>query len=275
MQTIPEPVLTSADRERWSSWCRAARLHARTRLHQRRVDRALETIAAFSAQVEQPYVAWSAGKDSTAMTHLACVAAGHLDWHVLSIKDDLDFPGEEEYVRGLAAEWGLTRLDVVHPPLSLQDWIADHLATMEIGDDVHSRTAGLSREAFYPVIDAYADQIQADGVLLGLRTEESPGRNMNRASRGTIYPHSGGVLHCTPIADWRGLDVYAYLLSHGIEPLHVYRCCGLATSPDLVRKSWWFPGAHVNGGATVWLKTYYPSLYRRLCELWPIAGSRA
>jgi 3'-phosphoadenosine 5'-phosphosulfate sulfotransferase (PAPS reductase)/FAD synthetase len=193
----------------------------------------------------------------------------------MSIKDDLDFPGEEEYVRQLAAAWGLTGLDVIHPSFSLQEWIAEHLGTMEIGDDVHSRTAGLSREAFYPLIDRWVAEHHCDGALLGLRAEESPGRNMNRVTHGTIYAHSDGVLRCTPLADWRGLDVYGYLLSHGIEPLHVYRCCGLAARPDKVRKSWWFPGAHVNYGATVWLRMYYPSLYHRLCELWPIAGSRA
>jgi len=271
----PEPILTSDDRSIWEGWCRAALAHSRTQLHRRRVERALADVEAFAARVRRPYVAWSCGKDSTAMAHLACVLAGHRGWRVLCIKDDLDFPGEEEYALALAGQWGLEQLDIVRPAFSLQDWIAEHLATMEIGDDVHGRTAGLSREAFYPLIEQYAERIDADGVLLGLRAEESPGRNMNRASRGTIYGHSDGRLRCTPLADWRGIDVYAYLLSRGIEPLHVYRCCGLATSPDRVRKSWWFPGAHVNYGATVWLRTYYPSLYRRLCELWPIAGSRA
>ena len=271
----PEPILTTEDRRIWENWCMAARLHARTKLHKRRVERALADVERFSCQTERPYVAWSGGKDSTAMTHLACVLGGHQDWRVLSIKDDLDFPGEEEYVLGLGKEWGLQRLDVVHPAFSLQGWIAEHLDTMEIGQDVHARTAGLSRAAFYPLIDEYADGIDADGVLLGLRAEESPGRRMNRASRGTVYAHSDGRLRCTPVADWKALDVYGYLLTHDIDPLHVYRCCGLAVSPGDVRKSWWFPGAHVNYGATVWLRTYYPSLYHKLCGIWPIAGSRA
>ena len=96
-----------------------------------------------------PYLGWSAGKDSTAMTHLVCVEGEHRDWHILSIKDDLDFPGEEKYVRRWAAAWGLQSLDVVHPPFSLQAWLRDHAADLDAGDDMHGRMAGLSREGFY------------------------------------------------------------------------------------------------------------------------------
>lgn len=270
---LAEPVLSAEDRRIWDRWCRAARVHAGTQLHRRRVDRARAVVDDFASRTRRPYVAWSAGKDSTAMTHLACVDRDHRDWRVMSIKDDLDFPGEEEYVRALGAAWGLTALDVVHPPFSLQEWVREHCAGMDVGEDIHGRTAGLSRAAFYSVITAYAAEHQADGALLGLRAAESPGRNLNRATHGTIYAHHDGILRATPLADWQGLDVYGYLLTHGIEPLHVYRCCGLATSPEKVRKSWWLPGASVSSGATVWLHTYYPSLYRKLRELWPAAST--
>jgi 3'-phosphoadenosine 5'-phosphosulfate sulfotransferase (PAPS reductase)/FAD synthetase len=213
------------------------------------------------------FVAWSGGKDSTALAHLVRVDCG-VPGRVVSIKDDLDFPGEVEYVTRLALRWGLD-MKIVSPPFSLQQWLLDH---PEVGalDDHWSRGAALSRAGFYPLVDAL--NANRSGVYLGLRTEESHGRKMNRARRGEIYEQASGQVVCQPLCDWRGLDVFAYLAENGVEPLHVYRCVRFHRDPARVRKSWWLPcsaGRDVSGAT--WLRTYYPSLHRRLCELMPDA----
>ena len=132
----------------------------------------------------------------------------------------------------------------------------------------------MSKECFYAVVErATADHA---GIMLGLRAEESRGRSANRASRGPLYRRACGQWTSTPIVDWSGLDVFAYLAARDIGLLPVYRCIGLdprhAAAPWRVRKSWWLPGSHSSQGATAWLRHYWPSLHSQLCDWMPDAS---
>lgn len=281
LRTAHEPILTEEDLCLWNAWSRAALAHARTRLHARRVDEARRIAvdamtADQSAHVDDWYVGWSAGKDSTALVHLLRVDLGMDDIAVMSVKDDLDFPGEEEYLTRWATAWGI-RVDIVRPRFSLQDLLAARGEDLDASEDFHGRAAELSREGFYPIIDEYVKRTGRNRAFLGLRAEESFGRSRNVAMNGVTYTRkSDGVTVCQPLARWTGLDVFGYLLSREIEPLHVYRCLALHHGDaGRVRKSWWVPGANTRHGGMVWLRRYYPSLHRKLCELLPSAGRYA
>lgn len=239
---------------------------ASSKTHKRRVLRAADAIAEMHARCPDAYIAWSGGKDSTALAHLVVDTCG-LDVRLMSIKDDLDFPGERKYVRRLADQWG-AQLDVLTPDFSLQEWVAEHAQDLDAGADFHGRAATFSQRAFYALVEDYRQAHGTPGVYLGLRGGESDARAGN-ASRGAIYEKANGEVVCQPLRSWEGRDVYAYLFWRDV-PLHpVYKCARLHDHPKRVRKSWWLPGAHSRHGMTVWLKTYWPSLYRRLCELLP------
>lgn len=294
----PEPILNAEDRAIFDAWWRAAREHGRTQAFRRRVDRArgaviealsLPDVASPAPGRRRPSVSWSGGKDSTAMTHLVTVEAGARDVvDVVSEKDDLDFPGEREYVEGLAAAWG-ARLEVLTPPVSPSQWIADAAARGEVRtfDDIRSRRAGLSKACFYGLMEE--NDRGRTLTMLGLRREESNDRNRvamhacmaarDRRQSGEAGPRSGltywhkgvGAWRCLPVAEFKALEVYAYLATRDIDPLPVYRCVALmhADNPGLIRKSWWLPGEQTANGQVAWLKRYYPSLYRRLCGWMP------
>lgn len=261
-----EPLLRAEDLTVWASWVATARIHSRDRGHVRRVQQARDAIASLYSRHPDALVMWSSGKDSTAMTHLASeVAPG---CQVCSEKDDLDFPGERAYVERLAREWGV-RLDVVTPDGSPAEWVAEHARELGASSDIHARTAELSRRFFYGVVERAASGHSA--IVLGLRAEESRGRALNRYTHGVEYTKAGGQVVCQPITDWTGLDVMAYMVEHGIDPLPVYRCVALMhrREPWRIRKSWWIPGASARHGYTAWLRHYYPSLYRRIADLVP------
>ena len=261
-----EPVLTDDDRDLWAAWSETSCLWARGSVHAHRVDEARRAIADMQERAPRAYIAWSGGKDSTAMAHLAAGLGVRV---AMSVKDDLDFPGEEEYLRVLAAQWGI-RLDIERPAFSLQSWLVEHPG-LDASDDMHGRATAFSEAAFYSLIDAYRDRHGCPGVYLGLRGEESRGRKMNLATRGLVYEKCGGEIVCQPLARWRGIDVFAYLLSRDIPVLPLYRCVALRREPDRIRKSWWLPGADSKRGGMIWLRTYWPSLYGRLCEIMPSA----
>jgi 3'-phosphoadenosine 5'-phosphosulfate sulfotransferase (PAPS reductase)/FAD synthetase len=287
-----EPILTDDDRAVWDAWAKAAREHARTQAHRRLVARSraavLEALALPDAV--NPGVSWSAGKDSTAMAHLVCVTAGAADAVTLvSEKDDLDYPGEREYVETLAAQWG-ARLKILTPPISPREFITEAAKRGELMsyDDIHSRAASLSKACFYGLMEA--DNNGRGLVMLGLRAEESQIRKRvgkwahiaaakhrdedDGPTSGLTRWHKGASQwRCYPVMDWKAVDVFGYLLSHGVEPLSVYKCLGLMhrDEPGLLRKSWWLPGGHTADGQVAWLRRYYPSLHRQLCAWMPDA----
>jgi 3'-phosphoadenosine 5'-phosphosulfate sulfotransferase (PAPS reductase)/FAD synthetase len=211
---------------------------------------------------------WSGGKDSTVMSHLALGVDRSLE--LVSEKDDLDYPGERAFVERSAENWG-ARLTVLEPQISPAKWMREHGALLDVGSDLHGRAAELSKRCFYEVVERHT---AGRPIMLGLRSEESKGRAANRASRGIVY-EAGGRLVCQPIADWTGLDVMAYALTHGVELLPLYRCVALmhARHTWRLRKSWWVPGAAGSMGGVHWLRHYYPSLYAKLVEWWPISQS--
>jgi 3'-phosphoadenosine 5'-phosphosulfate sulfotransferase (PAPS reductase)/FAD synthetase len=201
------------------------------------------------------------------MTHLVCVECG-AKADVFSEKDDLDYPGEEEYVRRLGEGWGLN-LKIVKPDLSPAEFVRQHASEMVVADDIHGRSAKLSKTCFYGIVERA--NAGYDAVMLGLRTGESKERLRLRASRGRYFELASGQRRVLPIADWTGLDVFAYVVSREIELLPVYRCIGFmhAQEPWRLRKSWWLPGSSAAHGQVAWLRRYYPSLYRQMCDWMP------
>jgi 3'-phosphoadenosine 5'-phosphosulfate sulfotransferase (PAPS reductase)/FAD synthetase len=264
---VIEPILIAQDREAWDAWQRTALVHAKSVRFARRLAQAIAAVDAALATSERPCVMWSGGKDSTVLAHLVCVEMG---WSVAvaSEKDDLDYPGEREYVEKLARDWDVD-LTILTPMVSPGQWIADHAAELSADDDMHSRAAGLSKACFYEVVERWA--VDRDLVFLGLRKDESRGRMLNRVTHGLTYRKRDGQTICQPLGDWSGLDVMAYLASRGIDQLPVYRCIGLMhrDEPWRLRKSWWIPGAATRWGGVVWLRRYYPSLFRQLCQWLP------
>lgn len=266
-----EPILRADDYAAWASWQRAASLHAKTRAFARRVDAARRVVEQAIELQGSTALMWSGGKDSTVMTHLVCVGMG-ASVPVFSEKDDLDYPGEREYVERLARIWGID-LTVLVPPVSPASWLAEHGKELGDADDVHSRAAGLSKACFYNVVESATKDIGT--IFLGLRAEESKGRRMNRKSRGNLYQKKSGQWVCNPLSDWIGLDVFAYAAANDVELLHVYKCIAFmhASEPWHLRKSWWIPGNHAATGDAVWLRHYYPSLYRQLVQWIPAVST--
>jgi 3'-phosphoadenosine 5'-phosphosulfate sulfotransferase (PAPS reductase)/FAD synthetase len=268
-----EPILTAEDKSIWNTWRMTALLHSRTPAFKQRVTSA-KSVVRLALESEGEWACmWSAGKDSTAMSHLICSEMG-LDIELVSEKDDLDYPGEVEYIDGLAKAWG-ARLKILRPNVSPTQWLQEHGHMMAGDDDLHSRSAGMSKACFYNIVEKNNEGKR--GVFLGLRKGESAGREKNRMTHGLLYHrlptkhNPEGLWVATPLGDWEGLDVMAYMFSRNIPFLPVYQCVALmhAKEPWRLRKSWWVPGSSGRHGHVTWLRRYYPSLYIKLCEWMP------
>lgn len=262
MSAPGEPRLSADDIEAWASWQRVFAIHANLSSLQRKIDRAKELVSREIDRSKSPMLGWSGGKDSTALAHLVVVELGAKHVALVSEKDDLDYPGEEEYVRGLAERWN-AKLELVRPDVSPAAWIESRATFMRAGDDIHSRSSGLSKACFYGVMERSNEG--RDLVMMGLRAEESSRRAGLLKNKGVAYTLKNGTRRAHPLAFWTGQDVFAYLARAGVEPLHPYRCIGLMHrhAPWEIRKSWWLPGCGSAHGQYAWLRRYYPSLFER------------
>ena len=145
-----EPVLRREDHEAWDYWRRVCDVHARSPGFQRRVTQAKRYVLEALELEPRACVMWSAGKDSTCLAHLVVHELGLTHVPLISQKDDLDYPHEEAFVRELAVSWG-AQLEVLRPDVSALNYLREHMR--EVDQDLHSRSAGLSRVVFYDLVD--------------------------------------------------------------------------------------------------------------------------
>ena len=237
--------------------------HSLTRGHRARVEAARRAIAT-TLEAMCPGGWWwgfSGGKDSSALG--AILAMDGIRVPAVSVKDDLDYPGESEFVAGLAARWGI-RCDILR-----QSGLAGHLAGTSLVDgSLHSPAASLSRTYFYRPLAEHRARQGYGGAMLGLRQEESRGRRLNVATRGLLYLRADGLWVAQPIARLTTLDVHAVLAAADVPLLPVYLCVDPGAEWQRLRKSWWVcAGGPARHGHYAWLRRWWPVLWQRAVEI--------
>jgi 3'-phosphoadenosine 5'-phosphosulfate sulfotransferase (PAPS reductase)/FAD synthetase len=238
--------------------------HAKSRPFYRAVDQARRVIDTAMGMDTDWRLSVSCGKDSTAMA-LLCSDDG---WYprAMSIKDDMDYPNEREYLDSLMHFCGFD-VDIIEPP-SLIEYLKSHRVSLV--ESTHNRTDEFSAKFFYSQIDRYHRAQQYDGVLLGLRAEESKGREKNWLSRGALYRRKNGLSVAQPLATWTALDVHAFLWSRRIPCLPVYLCVDDEQQALSIRKSWYIAGGGpARHGHYSWLRRWWPDLWHTAWEIDP------
>jgi 3'-phosphoadenosine 5'-phosphosulfate sulfotransferase (PAPS reductase)/FAD synthetase len=199
--------------ERWRSafltWASQPGYQRYVALAQQEVRLALE-------RSRRPIVSFSGGKDSTAMLHL--VLAERPDIEVLHWDYGPFFvprPIEEEILR-LARRLGAQRLRVETSPLYVR---LGRRARNVLGRHLIGRLL---------------PQLMAEGYdccFVGLREQESLKRRRRmRAGRAV-----GPLRECWPLAPWSWLDVWAYIVSHGLPYLSLYDAAAAIVGYDQAR----------------------------------------
>lgn len=236
-------------------------LWATLSLHKKRVERAKSVIAEALSKNLSWYVACSAGKDSVVLAHMVNEMSPGIE--IWSEKDDMDFPGEHEYIQEIAQQYNWN-INIVSPHVSL--W--SELEKQDICEDLHSKGVSFSDENFYALITQQEERF--DGVFLGLRADESIGRCKNFKKRGHLYCRKNKKHTCIPLSTWQADDIFAYCVERQIPLLDVYYKTKFHNGdPTQIRKAWVLPSARASSGHCVWLKYYYPELFDRLAKISP------
>lgn len=121
---------------------------------------------------------------------------------------------------------------------------------------------------FFAPIRTYVCRTSRNGVMLGLRRDESKSRRIVWATRGECYAVRDGSLRCLPIGDWTGMDVFALIVSTGVPYFHVYdndsHCM-----PHEQRTAWMLNPRFISRGAATFLRAHYAAQFWQLCDINP------
>lgn len=218
------------------------------------------------AQANAGYVAWSGGKDSTVVAHLAVTR--QLGLPLVWFHSGLEFPETEEYIHELAAEWNADLVVVRAKPDALtlleESGFWDHDASTVIADtSFHDVLIRKPSEAAHTRF--------GPGEALGLRATESAGRRALLASTGGVYARRDGTRVCAPIWAWKDQDVTSYLAEHGVPLNPVYaKQAALGVPPQDQRAGLVLDGNALDrSGRATWIRLGWPNLWADLCDRLP------
>lgn len=239
------------------------------------------------------YVAFSGGKDSAVVLHLArrVDPAVPVAW----FDSGLEWPETRAYIEELATAWKLNLTIIPAEPTALE------ILQASGAWDHHAPAARVPRLGAVLVEQpaARAHEMFGAGELWGVRAEESGGRRRGYASRlrreithachgccttdptgrptteqrarhGGVIRRRDGTVAYGPIWDWSTEQVWQYLAAHGIPVNPVYRKLRQLGAPDTaLRVASVLDGAHLEHGRVTWLRRGWPQLYLALEERLP------
>lgn len=233
------------------------------------------------------YVAFSGGKDSLVVLHLALQVEPNIA--VVFFDSGLEFPETHRYLEQLRDQFDL-QLHVVPAKPSLLDILQasggwDHRAPDQAVPNLH-QTLILG-----PAAEAHAEL--GPGELWGVRAEESRGRaamyatalrreitaqgspagpphSQLRSRFGGVVRRKDGTTAFGPIWNWKPEDVWAYIARHQLPVNPVYaRLRAIGAPESALRLSHVLDGNHLERGRVTWLRRGWPNLYEQLRTVLP------
>lgn len=260
---------------------------AQTLGHAHLLDRIAEHLDTYEG-----FVAWSGGKDSTAVVDLA--RRVDPDVPVAFYHSGLEFPETTSYISELADRWNLDLTVIPAEPDLLTMLVAagsfDHSAPSHtLGFRMHDRLV------LEPA--ARAHEMFGIGSMWGVRAAESAGRRQlyraaladelaahcpagccgpdaAAASRprrhGGVVRRSDGTVTFGPIWNWSTSQVLEYLAAREIAPNPLYRkLVALGVDELTARVDAILDANRLDGGAVTRLQRGWPDLFDRLCGALP------
>lgn len=233
------------------------RLYSKLREHRWRVRQARQRVSDWLRKVNNPYVAFSTGKDSTCVLNLVREQAPT----VLAVYFDADcsFPESKQMLQE-------TENVIIFPAIEPLLETFKRFGGFDSGPELERETM---RTTVWEPIKQLIEKYNFDGVAYGLRAEESHGRTMHAKCRGAVFQFKrDGLWGCQPIHDWTYNDVWAYIVGNDIPYCGVYDKMWNMPEEDQ-RLSYWAGETKRRWGRWAFLKHNYPGLFNRFAAEFP------
>lgn len=239
--------------------------YSKTKAHQKKVEKTRELIKGVLVRHKKPYIACSTGKDSLVMLHLIYEIDPGVD--VMFHDSGVELPESYEQIKKIEENWGIN-LKIVKSPVNV-------LQRYKEKDGIfHGGNADIAfSEAMGKPIKEWAQKGGYDLAFIGLRQEESTPRRIMLCKHGQYFYCKAYEIHeCFPLSFWKKEDVWAYIFAH--HPLEnlihpAYYKDRLVKDPGDIRISWYCDPAAARFGQFLWLKMYYPDIFRKLADMFP------
>lgn len=238
-------------------------LHAKTPRFRRMVRTAQETITDALTHMRHAYIAFSGGKDSSALLHLVRALAPAIPavW-----SDD---------------EWNLPETLTLIEQIPNLHRIAARVQHAEWFKSWDTDTPDLPAGTIWvdaPANDGlqtFAKQQGYDGALIGLRADENSRRRQHLKRYGTLhYTDKHGVWQCNPLAWWSDMDVWAYIHVNAVPYSAAYdKLAALGVPMARWRTGPLAQGRVLGYGQLAILKRGWPDLYNRFVARYPEAST--
>lgn len=229
-------------------------IYSRSRTFQRQVEKAKKIISESLKLIKYPYVAFSCGKDSSALAFLVMQENPRIPLRFLSS--------------------GETR--IIHNVDEVMDWFRARGATIEeilidrvFSEEWKGATWTEQRKAGRRDL-ASLNEGDWDGVFMGLRMQESKHRKISLLKCQTpewprfCFRYKKGQARVCPLATWKIEDVAAFLIIHNIPVLQKYKDHGFEA-----RTTARLTGDAVRQNALIEIKHKNPEGWERLVERFP------
>jgi len=246
----------------------ADRLWGQTRAFQRKVERALEVIA---ASVPPVGVAFSGGKDSTVALHLTRrvfpdAAAGFYDSGA-ELRQTYEFIARTPNVQIIPAEGG----GLIELCRQNGYWGREPLSD-------HPHRVNFDAALVWKPAERFIRQNGLATVVLGLRAGESFARLMNASRNGLRYITDSMrkrlgyyIYHLCPLQWWTEDDVWAYIAVNGLDFNEAYDRMTELGIPRKAQRIGPVMGTDAASlGRLVWLRMIDPELWNRLSGEFPL-----
>jgi len=226
-----------------------------------RIRRAQEVISEALDKMQNPYIAFSTGKDSTVMAHMVWQQAPGIP--AVYFDADCAFPESKEM---------LARYEVAGKPIIR--WACERFfdTLHRVGGPTSNACeAETMRSTVYRPIQSLLAKYHFDGVFIGLRNEESHGRHKLAQVRGQLFwQRRDRLWECLPVTYLTYEDVWAYIVSERVDYCTVYdRQMELGVPPEDCRLSYWAGETKRNWGRWAILKRGWPELFNRFAAEFP------
>lgn len=231
--------------------------------HQRK-RRAVEQIERHLADVNG-YVAWSGGRDSTAVLLLAHQVSA--DVPVVWFDSGLEYPETRAYISQVADRLSLNLTVLKAEPDALtvlrESGAWDHAAPFtDQATDLH--------HTLITAPSTTAHLLFGPGELSGLRAEESVGRRALLARDNGQYRRVDGSVVCAPLWAWAGADVRSVLAGAHLPENPVYAKLALLGAPERAQRvGLVVDGNNPDHGRYTYLRNGWPSLWADLVHVLP------
>ncbi|MCX5046235.1 phosphoadenosine phosphosulfate reductase family protein [Aldersonia sp. NBC_00410] len=213
------------------------------------------------------YVAFSGGKDSLVVLHLA--RSVEPDVPVAFFDSGLEYPETYDYIRELATNWHLDLHVIPSVPTLLQ-------VLVDSGLWDHTRTGrpvpDLQRVLITDPAKRAHEQL-GPGELWGVRADESAARRALYTRHGRcdgVIARLDGTIAYGPIWNWSTSEVWGYAAYHHLSVNPVYaKLAALGVREEHSRLSHLIDGNHLERGRLTWLQRGWPTLFEQLADALP------